>query len=148
MGADYYSMTCIGLKVPRNKIIKEEEKIVNLCGCNPQTRPGNYLNAKYCPVCGRLIRRVVKEDKLLFDVPEEYYNDGKSKILGWTLMYDTDVSNFYICIFASGIIGGARKSDIPDVSEEIIAKFTADMQSIGLWDEEQFGLWTVTYCSY
>jgi len=147
MGVDWYSMTCVGLKVPRDKIIGQKEETVNLCGCNPQTNPDDYPKGKYCPVCGRLIRRQVKIDKPLFDVPEDYYNE-ETKIKGWEVSYDTDARNFYICIFTTGHVEYEKISPIPDVSEGTLAKFNADMREIGLWDADQFGLWTVTYCSY
>jgi len=147
MGADWYSMTCIGLKVPREKIIIEEEELKNFCSCVPQTNPDDYPNGKYCPTCGKFIKRRVKIDKLLFDVPEDYYNE-ETKIKGWEVSHDTDARNFYICIFTTGHVRYEKMSPIPDVSEGTLAKFNADMRSIGLWDADQFGLWTVTYCSY
>lgn len=146
MGVDWYSMTCIGLKVPKEKVIVEVEECRNLCSCVPQT-PDNYPETKYCPKCGQLVRRLVKSDKLLFDIPEDYYNE-ESRIKGWEVKHDTDAYNFYICIFTSGLVERYKISSIPVITTETIAKFKADMESVGLWDEEQFGLWTVTYCSY
>ena len=147
MSTDWYSMTCIGLKVPKEKIIGEIEEIRNLCGCKPQTNPDDHPGGKYCPDCGRLIRRPVKVEKPLFDIPEDYWNE-ETRIEGWLVKHDSDAYNFYICIYTSGLVEHNKRSDIPDTPKEVLAKFKADMISIGLWDEEQFGLWTVTYCSY
>lgn len=149
MGADYYSMTCIGLKVPKEKIIVEVEEYRNLCYCNPQADPDDYPDAKYCPHCGRPIRRPTKTDKALYgSFANGYSNDGETEIMGWPVMYDTDAYNFYICIFTSGLVDRNKMLPMPDVSEEILAEFNADMRSVGLWDKDQFGLWTITYCSY
>lgn len=147
MGMDYYSATCIGLKVPRNKIIAEKTEYRNLCGCNPQMNPKDYPGAKYCPICGRLVKRQVKVNEFLFNIPEDYYNE-EIRIKGWEVSYDTDACNFYICIFTSGHVEYEKMSPIPLIAEETLAKFNADMREIGLWDAAQFGLWTITYCSY
>jgi hypothetical protein len=147
MGADYYSATCIGLKVPKKRIVAEVEEYRNLCGCNPQTKPEDYLGAKYCPVCGRMLRRAVKIHKPLFGMPNDYYNN-EARIKGWEVTYDTDAHNFYICIFTTGHVEHEKMSPIPLIAEETLAKFNADMREIGLWDADQFGLWTVTYCDY
>ena len=133
---------------PRGKIIEQKNELVNLCSCVPQIDSNDYPEATYCPDCGRPIGRLVKVDKPLFGISKYYQNDKKSKICGWPVMCGTDASNFYICIFTSGFVGDDKKSDIPTISGGIIAKFIANMKSVGLWDEEQFGLWTVTYCSY
>jgi hypothetical protein len=148
MGADWYSMTCIGLKVPKGKVIEEVDEYRNLCGCVPQVDPDVYPEAKFCPNCGRLIRRSVTIDKPLYDAfAGDYYNDVV-ELSSWTVKHDTDAYNFYICIYTSGLVERYKRSDIPNISEEVLDKFKADMESLGLWDEEQFGLWTITYCSY
>lgn len=146
MGADWYSMTCIGLKVPKEKVITEIEEYENSCSCLPQT-PDTYPEAKYCRKCGRSIRRPIKVERPLFDIPEDYYND-KAEIKGWKVEHDTDACNFYICIFTSGHVEYSKLSSIPIITVGTLAKFKSDMESTGLWDEEQFGLWTITYCSY
>ena len=146
MGVDYYAMTAIGLKVPRGRIIAEEEELRNQCYCKPKVNPDDYPDATFCPYCGRFIRKAIKVDKPLFDGFEDYYNEDQ-KICGYLVERDTDARNFFICLYTSGHTEG-KCTKIPDLSEEIITKFKADMESVGLWDKEQFGLWTILYCSY
>lgn len=149
MGADYYSMTVIGLKVPKEKIIAEEEELRNQCKCTPRIDPDDHPEAKFCIYCGNLIRRAVKVDKPLFDGFKDYWDWNKDqKICGWAVEHNTDAHSFYICIYTSGRIEHEEMSELPNTSEETISKFKADMESVGLWDREQFGLWTITYCSY
>lgn len=149
MGADWHSMTCIGLKVPKEKIIAEVEEYRNLCHCNPQINPNIYPDAKFCPRCGRHIRKPTKIEKTLYgSFADGYSNDGEAKIVGWPVMHDTDACNFYVCIFTSGLVDRDKMSPMPDISEKTLARFNADMREVGLWDKDQFGLWTIVYCSY
>jgi hypothetical protein len=147
MGADWYSMTCIGLKVPKEKIIREEDGYKNNCRCMPKIDPDDYPGARFCPHCGNHIKRAIKIEKPLFDIPEDYWND-KGEIKGWEIKHDTDACNFYICVFTSGDVIHDKRSDIPELSKETLNKFKTDMKSIGLWDEKEFGLWTITRCDY
>ena len=147
MSTGCYSMTCIGLKVPRRKIIREREKLKNQCCCKPQVDPNIYPGAIYCPYCGWYIRKSVTVSEPLFDMPEDYYNE-ETRIKGWKVEHDTDARNFYICILTTGYVEHEEKSPIPDISDEYMTRFISDMESAGLWDEDKFGLWTVTYCSH
>lgn len=147
MGADYYAMTIIGLKVPSKRIIVEEEELRNQCKCTPQVDPDDHPGAKFCIYCGKEIRRAVKVDKPLFDGFKDYWNRDQ-RICGWPVNHDTDARNFYIGIYTSSLVEHEKMSKMPNISEEVISKFKADMESVGLWDKEQFGLWTITYCSY
>lgn len=147
MGADYYSMTVIGLKVPKDNIMNEIELLINRCSCNPQT-PNSNTSIKYCQHCGNLLNKSIKVEKPLFDEFNEDYLNEENTICSWPITYDTDAHNFYVCIYNSGHVEREKRSNIPCLSERIISKFKTDMKSVNLWDEEQFGLWTITYCSY
>lgn len=147
MGTDYYPMTLIGLKVPKEKIIVEGEELRNNCKCEPKTDPSDYPEAKFCSKCGNKTRRAVKVDKPLFDGFRDYYNEDQ-KICGYSVEHDTDARNFFICLYTTGHVDWVNMSEIPNISEEAISKFEVDMESVGLWDKEQFGLWTILYCSY
>lgn len=146
MSLDYYSMTCIGLKVPREKIIAEETEFKNHCSCTPQTTPNCYPDAKYCSDCGNPIKRPIKVNKPLFDgFTGDWYNE-EVKLRGWVVAHDGGARNFFICIFNTGIVEEEKKSALPLIAEETLAKFNTDMRELGLWDKDQFGLWTITFC--
>jgi len=130
MGADYYPITVIGIRVPRSKIMDEKEVFNNHCICVPQTDPTKYPNAKFCPFCGRSLKRAFVKFTPKLSGVKEY--DNESKLLGRPVSNDTDAENFFVGVYSSGMVDYQKREDIPDLSKKILAKFRKDMKSIGL----------------
>lgn len=147
MTTQYYPITVIGIKVPKDKIIITKEVIKNECVCNPQVNPTRYLGTKYrtkfCSQCGRLLRRIHVESFPKFDSIKD-----KGKVLEWPVANDTGAENFFIGVYSSGMVNYRHRGDIPDLSEKTVEKFKKDMKSLDLWDEKEFGIWTILCVSY
>ncbi len=146
MGTDYYAQTVIGIRVPRSKLIGEEVGYMNNCICTPKT----YSFTRYCPNCGRETKREVRTNKPLFQelADKQGYMEDMS-LLGWPVRQDfSDAKHFYIGMHASGLVNHDSRMDLPDLSEDVIHEFRSDMNSLDLWDEENFGLWTILLCSH
>lgn len=150
MGFDCTAITAIGVRVPNHKIIEKKEKLINLCVCKPKTYSEN--NEMYCSGCGRYLKHKGVIHKPLFNWPEDNGSfNGTTKITrkicGWEVLYSSNERYFFICIFNSGHVDYEKMTEIPHISEKVIEEFKNDMKSVGLWDEEQFGLWTMTFWS-
>ena len=144
MGADWYAATVIGIKVSKNKVMREEIYFLNNCKCKPKVDSETYPEAKFCPACGKYIKCECSRDITMFDEFDPW--EKNPNIAGWPVYAGTDGRSFYIGILVIETDGGDKRSPLPDLSK--LDKFKEDMKKIGLWDEKEFGLWTVLYCSY
>lgn len=148
MGADWYAATVIGIRVPKDKVVREETYFRNNCICKPRQRgPEVYPEASFCPTCGKLIRRKCVRDVVLFDGLTPWKNG--SSICGWPVYTGTDGMFFYIGVFVVEVAGEYdKKSPLPNISKDTVIKFRRAMEKAGLWDQEEFGMWTILTCSY
>lgn len=147
MGADWYAATVIGIRVPRDKVVREETYFHNNCICKPQVDPKTYPEAKFCPACGREIKRKCSRSIVLFEGFKIWERD--SSICGWPVYTGTDGIFFYIGIFIAEVVGECdKKSPLPNIPKDKMTKFKRDMEESGLWDQEAFGMWTILNYSY
>ena len=148
MSASWHAATVIGIKVPKDKVIREETYFCNKCICKPQIDPEIYPEAKFCPACGGYIKRKCIRNVVLFDGLIPWRKEGSS-ICGWSVYAGTDGRFFYIGIFIAESEGDYdKKSPLPNISKDEMIKFRRDMEKAGLWDQKAFGMWTILYCSY
>lgn len=146
MGADYYATTVIGIRVGRSEIFKKRKTVINCCRCKQKTDPRTAPNTSFCPFCGKPLQlEVEKEFCIISDVDDERYIEN---VRGWPVRYDTDQENIFIGVYVNGPIDGWKIGPLPDLSEDLLDKFTQDMRELGLWRQDRFGLWTILVCSY
>jgi len=146
MGITKCAATIIGIRVPGNKISHNEATSKNLCRCSPQAS----TNFAFCDDCGmdtkRAYNNTVPNDGVLL-VEED---DGNLWIHGYPAVGEWREDKYiYIGCFVSMTqrAYSAEGSDPVKRSYEPWAlnakKFEDDMKEHGLWNEGEFGIWTV-----
>lgn len=156
MGITKRAVTVIGLRVHRDKISHEESIHVNDCMCRPQTTLP-VEKGIYCSGCGRKVYRTytttVLEDfvKVMEDEPGCDPFDIRPTIKGYELVGDwRSDKHVYIGCFVSSTEAtysaeGADpvRADVNGISDAVITKFYSAMIEQNLWDEKEFGVWTL-----
>lgn len=140
MGASWSSYTFVGVRLDVSKLYVEVEKEVPGCEhANPET-------AKFCSTCGKpaRVKKVVESADL-------------ERLPGVEVVYGTydERGRQHRQVFV------ARKKDLTcaddrdyfkrlDVTDGVEAKAFLQqlLEPYGLWDEKEFGIWNVLYCSY
>lgn len=139
MGVDYYAQSIIGVKIanPRVKTIYR--------GCKHTAGKG-----KFCAECGQ---PTFVESTELHPVIEKLEN-GSEKMTKLGLIWGTDQEEAYVGFFKcetdSSRCGGARDSGkvaLPDINIQELKKALQE-ELKELYNENNFGLWTILYCSY
>ena len=144
MGVDYYAKTILGVRI-KNPICQIDTR-----GCTHKD-PGIGIQARFCPECGKPMWEKSKGlHPALKDIDEVYENTDK---LG--MIHSTDGEEYFVGFFF-------RNTRSSRCSEGHLSKIeiTKNFLDIGktknklkevlkdLYDEGEFGLWTVLYCSY
>lgn len=142
MGVDYYAKTILGVKI-KNPICE-----VRTRGC---THLDSGTQAKFCPECGKPMWEKSKGlNPVLQDINEVYEHTDS---LG--MMQSTDGEEYFVGFFFRKT-RSSRNSEGHLSKIEITKKFL-DMDATrkklkevlkDLYDEREFGLWTILYCSY
>jgi hypothetical protein len=140
MGADYYSKSFIGQKV-------DEEKLripVVKAGCSHKNGP----KVKFCPECGNKAWITVNESEIdLEDLAEKS---------GLELIYSTNSDETFLAFpehyAKSGSSNCGEELDFKPLSDNAVKDAKDALKTIleplKLWNEADFGLWTILYCSY
>ncbi len=146
MGADYYAKAVIGCEVT-GKLTR----IVQRPRCN-HVKPDN---AEFCPKCGKSTApEDVKEPIPGYDPEDDpdRLTPALRQLATLTIAWTTDDERAFAGIQATtGSSRGSGDSTAHLPYSQIIdakAKVKATLESLGLWDEASFGLWSVLYCSY
>jgi len=139
MGVDYYANSIIGVRIPNTRVKTKVR------GCNhPES------NAKFCPECGKPMH--VEDDALhpIIEKLDDYHSKEKIR-----LVWSTDHDEAYVGFFKGGSessrSGGARdaaKVELPDNINIQELKNALKEELKELYNEKNFGLWTILYCSY
>jgi hypothetical protein len=142
MGVDYYAKTILGVRV-KNPICE-----VHTRGC---THLDSGINARFCPECGKPMWEKSKGlNPVLQDIDEVYENTDKLGII-----HSTDGEEYFVGFFFRNT--KSSRSSGSHISKIEITKSFLDMDATrkklkevlkDLYDEREFGLWTVLYCSY
>lgn len=140
MSVDYYQHLIIGCKIDINKI-KIPERVRN-CDCDIQ----NIDTIKYCPECGRAAW--VDSWKAIEGYDE---TDYPATFLNMPLVYDTDEANCWVAIqkqdLKDDISSSIKFKNIEDI-EALKKEIKSKLEPIGLWNEEDFGIWAIQNISY
>jgi hypothetical protein len=140
MGVDYYAKSIIGVRIP-NPTVKKQVR-----GCeHPESK------AKFCPECGKPMYFQEEGYHPIIEALDEY--DSK-KVTKLKLVWSTDQEEAYVGFFKGGSdssrSGGANeaaKVDLPDINiQELKDALQKELKE--LYNEKNFGLWTILYCSY
>lgn len=137
MGVSYYVYQIVGCRILESKLMRPQT--VRKCKCAVEGTP------KFCPSCG-------KEFLVKDLVPMPGY-EPHEKLCGLQVVAGNDVykdRRIYVGLnMKSG--GGYHNEDeircditnLPALKEQV----KAVLEPLGLWDEAQFGVWSVLYCS-
>ena len=134
MGADYYSYAVIGME-----ITDHEEKL----WIHSKQRAFNHNypeTMNFDPKTGKKLWEEIK-------APAVGVDEYGENLLGFKLVYGTNQES---CFVAGAVVRSdyAKKCDtIPDI-QAIKKEMQAKLETLGLWDESKFGLWSILYCSY
>lgn len=131
MGVDYTAYTIIGSRVSRAALYRLEQRQV----CE-HVIPEQFA---YCPECGQ--QRLVTVKTPLYDERSETINGLQVILIAET--EDAYIAQWY------------RKTDMYDEparafvpnQEHAMKSVQVALEPLGLWDEQQFGLWTVLEAS-
>jgi hypothetical protein len=140
MGIDYSACSIIGVMIP-NPYVKVQER-----GCHHAEK-----KAKFCPECGKPMYEEQKRQHPIIEVLDDYRSEKTTKL---KLIWSTDQGEAYVGFFKGesdgSRSGGARaglKVDLPDINiQELKSALRKELKE--LYNENNFGLWTVLYCSY
>lgn len=169
MGADFYPTTLIGVRIPMDKIIKIEKGIrLKAYEDLPMSHKGDIEGklacpefeitntTKYCPHCGcNLYESYKNEVPLVPGLHLDTRNCGHQKYKEWVMAYDSNKNYLFIGFYA---LEGDQEGDCAYIGLkhkidgiEIEIKKTlleTDLKKVGLWDEDNFGLWLFMFNSY
>jgi hypothetical protein len=153
MGVDFTPYAIIGVKLATEEVYKKEHKSVGTnerCKCTPKTQSRDV----YCSGCGAQLYR--KES-----VYTIYFPDLSEEDL-WEIAYDgwrdldvvvdnymTEGENYFFGYAVGGgdiHYGGEEFKEIPNISA-LKEKLKNELQPLGLWHEERFGLYCVVSVS-
>lgn len=140
MGVDYNAQSIIGVMIP-NPYVKVQER-----GCCHAEK-----KAKFCPECGGPMYKEQKRQHPIIEALDDY---GSKKHTTLKLIWGTDQEEAYVGFFKgesdSSRSGGARagfKVDLPDINIQVL-KDVLQKELKELYNEKNFGLWTVLHCGY
>ena len=142
MGVSYVAKAVIGVRIRGDRL----KTVQDVRGCGHPLGSG-----RFCQSCGKL--SWVPQDTILSAFahpkwPEEYTDEpGDGEGLG--LFFGTDRR---WAVYGYGVVG--RNDNEPDGVD--VERTVTDIQTaceavlgpLGLWDEKEFGLWAILYCSY
>ena len=138
MGADYYSYAVIGVKIDPEKLTK----VTQVRGCDCDTD----LTGKFCSNCGAEI--FVEEEE---NIPE--YDEDKETLYDHKIIFRTDNETAIVAVIFAKDKDYNKDNNhsfeqIPDNIKELKEELKNTLSPLGFWDEKEFGLWSVLYCSY
>ncbi len=140
MGVDYYSHALIGLKIEKSVLYPKVLK--RSCDC--VTQEGNF-----CQKCGK---------KWLVEAEDIHPEFDEEKLAGYEVVFSTDQEECFVACHNIST-DSSRGKPKPQLAQMLLSAngelldgkslvFKQEMQRLGLWDENRFGLWSVLYCSY
>jgi len=139
MGVSYSAYTVVGIRVKEHQLYKE--KRIREC------KHPFVEDARFCPVCG----------KSMFSVEYESiagYDEGSVEFLGFDVyggtLNEDDSIGTDIFIGVGCLVDDEyepKKFDLLN-EEEVRNELKKKLEPLGLWNEKDFGIWTVLYCSY
>ena len=156
MGADYYSRVALGVRL-HDKAISDcidkynKDNTTMKRGCSHSVPE----NDKFCSECGRPNWVEDVPDLSVYEVMDDIFKGSLGEEFGYR--YTTDQEEYVVVVerFCSSQLDlnyGPTLNCISIPSDEevkiIKAKLMELLEPLGLWDENQFGIWNIGYCSY
>ncbi|MFH1209362.1 MAG: hypothetical protein V1663_01060 [archaeon] len=143
MGADWSAFALIGLRVPGKAILKKKEEYENRCICDPQYKSED-LDIKFCPRCGQIIKFKIIDDIYSFED-----KNGDFKIGEYKGVWATDRESLFFSIrIVEADMEYHNLLKSYEITSDEFEKFKDTMKEAGIWNKEEFGLWSILYCSY
>jgi hypothetical protein len=160
MGADYYAKAVIGVRLPDEDQFPRAKKMVRKKAFKHDYGDGD---AEFHPKTGQKLfldeKEEVEEDFPAFVFADKYgdvrRNDENQQVIkipqGLEVVYGTDGNN--TCLGFALKTGSSNGGDdygfmqIPDI-DDIKNKIKSLLEPLGLWDEKDFGIHLILYCSY
>jgi len=114
-----------------NKSILQEETEVRNCRCEVE----GIESMKYCPSCGKSVMKI--DTDWVSGVDDEGIG-----VFGFECDYESDDLLIYLPgTYASSSDYDIEMTKLPDDIYEQKAELKKLAESLGIWDEEQFGFW-------
>ena len=156
MGFDYTAITIIGLRLRLRQLARSG--VPDHTNCSEGSQFGNYCNA-----CGDPIQ--IKLDKIEWQSwvnlnPQGYDIIPRLSVKGYSLCQSGDTNNpeewiYLYCAISerSGprLYNSDDRAKIPHSLEELVSmknKMQTDLAETGLWNDDDFGIWTLMQISY
>jgi len=149
MGADYSSYAVVGVEIDQSKLFTTEK----VRGCKCDMGDVNPETTKFCPLCGK---EVWKEEETPIPAYNEDADSGPFyRCLGpYMLVFTTDYRRCFAGVILCGPADGDRgdedalMAELPYDLKSIRDEMRRQLEPLGLWQEDKFGLWAVQHCSY
>ncbi len=148
MGASVQCYAAVGVKVPKSKLYKSRRQR----GCS-HLQLGSF--GGFCSQCGKPIW--VGEDARIDGLHEN--NGGNLFLIGFPVImpgYDSSKDEAIVCVYLvqtedDPMCGGwaatrQKMLEDPVALDEREARFRKVLETLGLWDESQYGLWAIGVC--
>lgn len=138
MGVDYYANAAIGMKIDPARLRNNPTKV--------KAFEHNYSEEfDFDHKSGKKLWTMERAP-----IPE--FDEDKVTLAGYPLVYTTDNRDCVVAVASSGTGSSRRGNDDMGMgslpSQADIEAFTNKMKSLGIWNQQDFGLWSVLYCSY
>ena len=143
MGVDYYAYSLLGIKVAHAKLFKEDT--VRGCSHDINIQDGT----KFCPECGMEIWETIS---VPLDEAARENGEYDNECFGFDLITDYSGDIAYI-----GNITGNTDAYSPAIItrfysdklyvDQIEDRLKSSLDPFGLWDANEFGLWTIMQVS-
>lgn len=162
MGVDYYANAIIGIKLPDTDDIPPAKIYVRKKAFDHDFEDDGEM--EFHPRTGQKLWLEEKEEveadypSLIIDIEDEYLGSNPKpgqKIIslpyGLSTAYDTDQrSRFIGFVVETGSSNGSDEevfNHLPDI-DALKNRLKNFLEPLGYWNEEDFGLYSVLYCSY
>lgn len=162
MGADYYANAIIGIKLPEKDDIPPAKIYVRKRAFSHSFEDNG--NMEFHPKTGKKLWLEEKEEveadypSLIIDVGDDYLGskpEPGQKIIsipdGLSTAYGTDQRSWFIgFVVETGSSNGGDEEvfdHLPDI-DALKNRLKNFLEPLGYWNEEEFGLYSVLYCSY
>jgi hypothetical protein len=138
MSITYISYAFIGVEINLRSLWVNSQ--VRSC-----KHPENTAGVKFCPVCGKPAFQQHQE-------PIEGF-DGEDNLCGLRIVHTSDGYGTWLKAFACVFVLSSDERDtsgfcpVRETMDDLRHRLRSVLQPLGLWREDRFGLYTVSYLS-
>jgi len=157
MGTDYYPRTIIGVRLPWTKLFKKEwykERVpYTQLPARHKERCDSELHdtATFCPSCGCRLER--EHMRIVALTPEVTYDndEGDIEFHDWDVSRAGEPDDYADIFIGFDFVEGEEHGVLLQIDvtafDKKKARLKADLEEIGLWDDDSFGLWSFMFIS-